>query len=128
MSMTTQVTDYIKSNLGMIGVGAGAAALGVGTGVVVGKAIGGGSPSKKKTKKKKTTKRKLTALQKRRKKIIARKGRQTPYTARGRKDRSTRRIRYTKNSQPYVILKSGKARFISKKAARAARKRKGGRY
>jgi hypothetical protein len=34
----------------------------------------------------------------------------------------------TKTGQPYVILKSGKARFISKASARASRKRKGGRY
>ena len=44
------------------------------------------------------------------------------------KDRSTRRIRMTKNGQPYVILKSGKARFIKKSSARLSRKRKGGRY
>jgi hypothetical protein len=34
----------------------------------------------------------------------------------------------TKNGQPYVIMASGKARFISKKSARSSRKRKGGRY
>jgi hypothetical protein len=34
----------------------------------------------------------------------------------------------TKTGQPYVILASGKARFISKKSARLSRKRKGGRY
>ena len=49
-------------------------------------------------------------------------------TAGKRKDRSTKRIRMTKNGQPYIILKSGKARFISKRSARLSRKRKGGRY
>jgi hypothetical protein len=49
-------------------------------------------------------------------------------TAGKRKDTSTKRIRMTKNGQPYVILKSGKARFIKKSSARASRKRKGGRY
>lgn len=44
------------------------------------------------------------------------------------RDTSTRRIRMTKNGQPYVILASGKARFISKASARASRRRKGGRY
>jgi len=34
----------------------------------------------------------------------------------------------TKNGQPYVILKSGKARFISKRSARLSRRKKGGRY
>ena len=73
-------------------------------------------------------KKKLTPLMKRRKKIIARPGRQTPYTARGGKDRSTRRIRMTKHGQPYIILKSGKARFIKKSSAKRSRKTKGGRY
>lgn len=49
-------------------------------------------------------------------------------TAGKRKDTSTKRIRMTKTGQPYIILKSGKARFISKASARASRKRKGGRY
>jgi len=44
------------------------------------------------------------------------------------KDTSHRRIRMTKNGQPYVIMASGKARFISKRSARLSRKRKGGRY
>jgi len=109
----------------VIGAGVlGAGALGVGTLVVA---------KRKKVKAKvsgvrKKAKKKLTALQKRRKKIIARKGRQTPYTARGGRDTSTRRIRHTKHGQPYVILKSGKARFISKASAKRSRKRKGGRY
>ena len=44
------------------------------------------------------------------------------------KDTSTRRIRMTKNGQPYVILRSGKARFIKRSSARRSRKLKGGRY
>jgi hypothetical protein len=51
-----------------------------------------------------------------------------PYTAGKRKDRSTRRIRFTKKGQPYVIMASGKARFIKKTSARNSRKRSGGRY
>ena len=49
-------------------------------------------------------------------------------TAGKRKDTSTRRIRMTKHGQPYVILKSGKARFIKKSSAKRSRKLKGGRY
>lgn len=49
-------------------------------------------------------------------------------TAGKRKDTSRKRIRMTKNGQPYVIMASGKARFISKRSARLSRKRKGGRY
>jgi hypothetical protein len=51
-----------------------------------------------------------------------------PHTAGKRKDTSRRRIRYTKNNQPYVILSSGKARFISKRSVSSSRKRRGGRY
>ena len=51
-----------------------------------------------------------------------------PYTAGKRKDTSTRRIRYTKNNQPYVLLKSGKARFIKKSSVARMRKLKGGKY
>jgi len=45
-----------------------------------------------------------------------------------RKSRSTKRIKYTKNGQPYVLMASGKARFISKRGAKMSKKRKGGRY
>jgi hypothetical protein len=121
--------DFIQQNIGKIGIGAGALAVGTGAGLAIGSTLGGGSKSRKKTtKKKKSSKRRLTPLQKRRKKIIARKGRQTPYTARGGKDRSTRRIRYTKRGQPYVLMKSGKAKFIKKKSAKRSHKRPGGRY
>lgn len=51
-----------------------------------------------------------------------------PHTAGKRKDRSMRRIRYTRNNQPYIILANGRARFISKKSAKTSRKRRGGRY
>lgn len=57
-----------------------------------------------------------------------RRNRYTPHTAGKRKDTSHRRIRYTKNGQPYVIMASGKARFIKKKGARTSHRRKGGRY
>lgn len=49
-------------------------------------------------------------------------------TAGKRKDRSRKRIRMTKNGQPYIITRSGKAKFISKRSASLSRKRKGGRY
>lgn len=51
-----------------------------------------------------------------------------PYTAGKRKDTSRRRIRRTRNGAYYIILASGKARFISKRSAMASRKRKGGKY
>jgi hypothetical protein len=41
---------------------------------------------------------------------------------------SHRKIHYTKKGQPFIILASGKARFITKRGAKSAKKRKGGRY
>jgi len=112
-------------------VAAGGVALG---GVVIGSAIS--KKTKKKTRKssskkkstKRTKKKKLTARQRYVRKIKKRPGRQSPYTAGARKDRSRKRIRYTKNGQPYVLMASGKARFIKKTSAKRSRKQKGGRY
>ena len=77
------------------------------------------------------SKRRKKASKKKRS-VVRKKAKRKSYkyarTARKRKDTSTRRIRMTKNGQPYVILKSGKARFIKKSSARSSRKRKGGRY
>lgn len=91
---------------------------------------------KKKVSKKKTTKKSKGRKLKFgspawRKKYIKKKRKISPKYARtaGKgKDTSTRRIRMTKHGQPYVILKSGKARFIKKSSAARSRKLKGGRY
>lgn len=95
--------------------------------------------AKKSTKKKKTTTKKKKKSKLKfgspawRKKYIkkGKKKKVSPKYARtagkGR-DTSTRRIRMTKNGQPYVILKSGKARFIKKSSAKRSRKLKGGKY
>jgi len=93
----------------------------------------------KTTKKKKSTKKKSSGRKLKfgspawRKKYIkkGKKKRPSPRYARTagkRKDTSTRRIRMTKNGQPYIILRSGKARFIKKSSAKRSRKLKGGRY
>lgn len=74
--------------------------------------------------------KKSSSTAKRRKKRSAtrRSGRYTPRTAGKGKDRSTKRIRYTKNGQPYVLLRSGKAKFIKRSSAKRSHRRKGGRY
>jgi Flp pilus assembly protein TadB len=64
----------------------------------------------------------------RKKNTHTRKRRKTPHTAGKRKDRSRKRIRYTKNGQPYIILASGKSKFISLKSAKSSHKRQGGKY
>lgn len=88
---------------------------------VTGTAIGITAAVKKKRRKASSKSSKKTRSRKKRNYKYAR-------TAGKGKDRSTRRIRMTKNGQPYVITSSGKARFISKRSARLSRKRKGGRY
>lgn len=85
----------------------------------------GSSSTHKRAKKKRSNKNRRARTSSTRRK----KGRRyTPHTAGKRKDTSRRRIRYTKNGQPYVIMASGKARFISMKSAKSSRKRSGGRY
>jgi hypothetical protein len=101
---------FVQDNIVAIGAGAG--------GLLIGTGLGLAASKKKSTKK---SRRKSTRSSKKRKGSYAR-------TAGKRKDTSRRRIRMTKTGQPYVILASGKARFISKKSARLSRKRKGGRY
>lgn len=81
----------------------------------------------RKKKSKKRTKKSSRKTRTRRKSKKTRR-RHTPRTAGKGKDRSTKRIRYTKNGQPYVITRSGKAKFIKKTSAKRSRKLKGGRY
>jgi len=123
-SLKDGVISTIKANPIASGLAAGA----IGAAGVVGTAaaIGGIRKKAKKRKKSKTTYRRRSTTYKR----TNRKKRKVKYarTARKGKDTSRKRIRMTKNGQPYIILKSGKARFIKKSSARNSRKRKGGRY
>lgn len=100
----------------------GGAGLGVAAGVGITSAVG--AIKRRKAKRRKTrNSRKRSYRTKRRKKRYS-----YARTARKGKDRSSRRIRMTKSGQPYIILASGKARFIKKSSARRSRKLKGGRY
>ena len=126
----------------LVSAGIGALA-GLAIGGVAGAAIAGSSTKKsrrRKTRKHKVVrkrvrkhKRKLKFGSKAYRKKYLKHGRKKkhqrqPHTAGRRRDSSHRRIRYTKNNQPYIILSSGKARFISKKSVSSSRKRRGGRY
>ena len=105
------------------------------------KAVKSRRKTKKKTKKT-TTKRKTTTKKRKTKLKFGSKAWRKKYIKKGRKkispkyartagkgkDTSTRRIRMTKKGQPYIILASGKARFIKKSSAKRSRKLKGGRY
>lgn len=94
-------------------------------GAVVGAGVGSAVTSFAKRKKNKSSSRKRkTANRKRRSSRV----RRTPRTAGKGRDRSTRRIRYTKKGQPYVIKSNGRAMFIKKSSAKKSHKMKGGRY
>jgi Na+/glutamate symporter len=101
-------------------------ALGIGAvGLVAGAGLGAVALARKR-KSRKSKRRKGRNVRKRsnRNKRV----RKTPHTAGKGKDRSHKRIRYTKTGQPYVIMSSGKARFIKKSSAKRSHKLKGGRY
>lgn len=115
----TSIADYAKSKpmaASGIAIGATGAAVLATTAIV-----------KRKKRKSKSYSKARKSKSRSKKRSKSRKARYAR-TAGKRKDRSHKRIRMTKSGQPYIILKSGKARFISKKSARLSRKRKGGRY
>lgn len=115
------VSNFVKSNIGVIGAGTGGVVLGGALGFIAGR----------KSRKKRKNKRASKVYHRRKKNYTHKRGsgrRRTPHTAGKRKDTSHRRIRYTKNGQPYIIMASGKARFISMKSAHSSHKRRGGRY
>lgn len=102
-----------------VGAAGAGALLGVGTAALVGKI-----KSRKSKRRKTRNSRKRTRSSKRGKKRRYKYAR----TAGKRKDTSHKRIRMTKNGQPYIITSNGRAKFISKSSARRSRKLKGGRY
>lgn len=117
------ISEFVRSNPVVSG---GAVALG-GAAITAAAVTVVRKKAKKSTKKKtarRTTKRKV----KKKKRGTCKLRRKTPRTAGKGKDTSTRRIRYTKKGQPYVITKSGKAKFIKKCSAKRSHRQKGGRY
>lgn len=129
--MLESISGFVRDNAKSLAIGGavlGATAVGATAVGVARSRRKKASTRRKTTRRKSTSRRKLTARQRMVRRIKKRPGRQSPYTAGARRDRSTRRIRHTKNGQPYVILKSGKARFIKKSSAKASRRRRGGRY
>jgi len=103
----SDIGDALNANLGTIGAGAA----GVLVGAAVGYAVGSAS-----SKKKRSSKRKVRKSNNRRKKRKVK----YEYHRKGSKYGSSKQyrrkggksVRYTKNGQPYIILNSGKARFI----------------
>jgi ribulose kinase len=138
--LNTVVSNGINSinNLSTTEVAIGSAITGA---IVGGVAVGAVTAIKKRKKaKSKTSKKNIKRKSKRklkfgskayRKKYLGKHRRhkqKQPHTAGKRRDTSHKRIRYTKNNQPYIILSNGRARFIKKSSAKSSKKRKGGRY
>jgi gas vesicle protein len=117
-----ETTNFIKDNIGAIAAGTAGLVIGGAVGAIAASAIS----NKKSTKRRKSSNkysRKRNHSHKTKKR-----GRYTPHTAGKGKDTSHKRIRQTKNGQPYVIMANGRARFIKKSSARRSRKTSGGRY
>ena len=117
--------------------GAGGLIVGGGLGYLAGSRIGSKKSKRRKKSKSRSVRKRSTGNKSRRKLKFGSKAyrkkylghrRRTPHTAGKGKDTSHRRIRYTKKGQPYVILASGKARFIKMSSAKQSHKREGGRY
>ena len=123
MELKANANDFIQQNKTALAVGGAGAA-----GIVVGGIIGAQLAKSSRSTKKKKSKRKATRKRSYKSRKVKKRSYRYARTAGKRKDTSHKRIRMTKNGQPYIILKSGKARFIKKSSARASRKRKGGRY
>lgn len=125
MGLTTLQEDAIglaKENIAISALGAVGAGIGIGLGTSA--LIGAIKRRKSKRRKTRTSGKRGYSRRKAKRKKRYKYAR----TAGRKKDRSHKRIRMTKNGQPYIILASGKARFISKRSARTSRKRKGGKY
>ena len=122
MVMFASLKQSVKQHPVEFGVATGLAAIGIGGAVALAKI------RKKKRKSNVSRSRKSTRYRRKTGRTTTKRRRYTPHTAGKRRDTSRRRIRYTKNGQPYVIVASGKARFIKKKSAKTSRKRSGGRY
>jgi len=118
-----RVLGYVSANRAKaIVLGSGALALGGGA-----VALGRSYLSNRKAKRKKTKKSRKRKTAKRTSKRTKKK-KYYPHTAGKGKDRSSKRIRFTKKGQPYIIQANGRARFIKKSSAKNSRKRKGGKY
>jgi len=110
------VTDFIRGNPLVSTASIGLAS------AVVGTVIGRRSTRRKK----KAVTRKRTTRAKRRKTSGAKKTKKKRRGILRNTPRAKKGIRFTKKGQPFIILRSGKAKFIKKSSARSAKRRKGG--
>lgn len=127
MAITVRgVIDSIGSNKAKaIAIGSSAAVLG-GAAITVIRARRSKSKTTGKTTTRKTSKRKSTSTKRKSKSTSTKRTSSSGRKSRGKVN--TKKIHYTKNGQPYVYKANGQAKFISKRSAKASKKRKGGRY
>lgn len=114
MVTVDEIKNGIQSNAGAIAIGAGVGIVGAG---ILGAAIIG-SKSKKKARSSRGRKRDRKMFNKSQKWEIAYRNRKRKLkrkSKRNSKRKSRGKVKYTKNGQPYIILSSGKARFIKGK-------------
>jgi len=118
-NLTDGIVGSIKNNPRTAALAAG------GIGIVgLGTALAVSRSKRKKSSKRKSTRKKSSSRRSRRRSRT----RRTPRTAGKGRDRSSKRIRYTKKGQPYIIQRNGRAKFIKKSSAKRSHSQKGGRY
>lgn len=126
MASLQNVTTFIKDNIGTIAAGVGGVALGGVLGAAVASKVAGSSGKRKSGSsrrgsgrsrdRKYISKQKHEKAYQRYKRKHKVKSRQKYYRTKKRRGKGRRAgTHYTKNGQPYIILASGKARFIKKR-------------
>ena len=118
------IQDAIRNHPAIGGL-VGGAALGAGAATFI-NIIRGRSKAPTRKKATTTTRKKRKTTTTRRKTSKSRSSAFQRRRAKAFRTASSKKIFTTKNGQPYIKLKDGRARFISKKSARLRRKRKGG--
>ena len=120
MSLLDNALGIAKENVGLTALGAGL--VGVGAGVGIAALVGG--KTKKKARKSRSKRGRITHTKRGWKQDRKRKSKQkweVAYQKHKKKHHSKKRkgVHYTKKGQPYIIMSSGKARFIKKTKRRA---------
>jgi hypothetical protein len=117
-NLLNAVQTFVSENKQEVAIGA--------IGTTAGIALGAGTALALTSKKRRKTSKKRKSSKKSKRK--SKRNKRKYYPERKGRKYSRRKIRMTKSGQPYIILASGKARFISKSSARRSKRLKGGRY
>jgi antitoxin (DNA-binding transcriptional repressor) of toxin-antitoxin stability system len=112
MVTVDDLKNAISSNIGTVAAGVGVAAIGAG---LVGAAIIGSKRKKKASTKRGRSRDGMFISREKHERRYKRKTKGRRYKTKKSKRTGRRGVKYTKNGQPYIILASGKARFIKGK-------------